>query len=99
MFDHVEIGSFDKIDVFGNIKVEAKIGDKESIGIETVNIDPSEVITEVDEKLLKVKMRSNLFDDDVKVKIYITYKEIREIASNASAEIKFIDEINKRRKN
>jgi len=88
-----EIGSFDKIDVFGNIKIEMKVGEKESLKIETKNVDPSEVVTVIDDKLLKIKMKSNLFDDEVKVKIYLTYKEIREITSNASAEIKFLEEI------
>jgi hypothetical protein len=32
-------------------------------------------------------MKSNLFDDEAEVKIILTYKEIREISSNASAEI------------
>ncbi len=88
-----EIGSFDKIDVFGNIKIEMKTGEKESLRIETKNVDLSEVKTVVKDKLLKIKMSSNLFDDEVKVKIFITYKEIREITSNASAEIKILDEI------
>ncbi len=88
-----EIGSFDKIDVFGNIKIEMKLGEKESLTIETKNVDPSEVVIVVKDKLLKIKMNSNLFDDEVKVKIYLTFKEIREITSNASAEIKILDEV------
>lgn len=92
-FETREINSFDKIDVFGNIKIEMKLGDKESLKIETKNVDPSEVVTAVKDKLLKIKMNSNLFDDEVKVKIYLTFKEIREITSNASAEIKILDEV------
>lgn len=88
-----KVNSFDKIDVTGNIDVEMKLGDKESLEIKTLNIDPSEVMTEQDDKLLKIKMRSNLFDEDAKVKISITYKEIREITSNASAVIKFQNDI------
>lgn len=86
-----DLESFDKIEVFGNINVEMKFGEKESLKIKTVNVDPSEVITEVKNKLLKIKMNSNLFDDEVEVKIYLTFKEIREITSNASAEIKIMD--------
>ncbi|MFC2103820.1 head GIN domain-containing protein [Bacteroidota bacterium] len=87
------IASFDKVEVFGNIKVEMRLGDKESLEIRTTNVDPSEIITEVNEKLLVIKMKSNLFDDEVEVKISLTFKEIREITSNASAEIKVLDQI------
>ena len=88
-----EINSFDKLDVFGNINVEMKQGETESLQIIATNVDPSEVKTEVKDKLLKIKMKSNLFDDEVKVKIVLTYKEIREISSNAAAEVKVIDTI------
>ena len=84
-----KIDSFDKIDVFGNIEVVMSLGDTETLRIETKNIDPSEVSTQVKENLLKIKMSSNLFDDDVKVKVFVTYKVIREISSNASAAVKF----------
>lgn len=82
-----EIQSFDKLDVFGNIQVEMKLGETESLQMYTKNVDPSEVKTEVKDKLLKINMKSNLFKDEVEVKIVLTYKEIREISSNAAAEV------------
>lgn len=87
------IDSFDKIEVTGNIKVVMKLGKKESLEIKARNVDPSEVITEVDDKLLKIRMKSNLFEDEVQAIIKVTYTEIREINSNASAEIVFKDKI------
>lgn len=88
-----EITSFDKIEVTGNIKVEMKLGETESVMIKTMNVDPKEIITEVKNKLLKIKMSSNLFDDNVQVTIYLTFKEIKEITSNAGAEIRIKDRI------
>jgi len=85
------IESFDKLDVFGNIEVEMILSDTESINIFTTNVDPSEVETVVKDKLLKIKMKSNLFDDDVKVKIILRYKEITDISSNAAADINVKD--------
>lgn len=87
------ISSFDKIEVTGNIKVVMKLGETESLKIKTINIDPSEVVTQVKNKLLKIKTKSDLFDDESHVTVYLTYKEIREITSNASAEIKIQDQI------
>lgn len=88
-----KIDSFDKIEVTGNIKVEMKLGNRESLEIKARNVDPSEVVTEVDDKLLKIRMKSNLFEDDVQAIIKVTYTEIREITSNASAEIVFKNKI------
>jgi len=88
-----DIDSFDKIEVTGNIKVEMKLGNAESMEIKGVRVEPSEVVTEIEDKLLKIKMKSNLFEDEVQVVIKLTYKEIREITSNASAEIIFKDKI------
>jgi hypothetical protein len=87
------IDSFDKIEVTGNIKVEMKLGSKEMLEIKARHVDPSEVITEVDDKLLKIRMKSNLFEDEVQAIIKVTYTEIREITSNASAEIVFENKI------
>lgn len=87
------IDSFDKIEVTGNIKVEMKLGNKESLEIKAKHVDPSEVVTEVEDKLLKIKMKSNLFEEEVQAIIKLTFTEIREITSNASAEIVFKDKI------
>ena len=85
-----EVQSFDKLDVFGNIQVEMKQGETESLQLFTKNVDPTDIKTEVKDKHLKISMKSNLFDDEAEVKIVLTYKEIREIYSNAAAEVKVI---------
>lgn len=87
------IESFDKLDVFGNIEVVMKEGSKEKIEISTLNVSTSEVKTQISDKLLKIRMNSNLFKEDVKVKVILTYKEIREIKANASTEIIIKDPI------
>lgn len=82
-----KIDSFDKLDVFGNISVVMIQGDEESIDIQVMNVELSDIKTEVKDRLLKINMTSNLFNENAKVKIILTYKEIREIYSNASADI------------
>jgi len=82
-----DIQSFDKIDVFGNLEVIMEQGEKEELRIESKIVDPSEVSVEVKDKLLKIKISENLFEDKIVARVYIKYKEIREIKSNASAEI------------
>ncbi|MGC9373544.1 MAG: head GIN domain-containing protein [Bacteroidales bacterium] len=92
---HIEernIESFDKISVFGNIQVFLSKGEVGTVKINSKEVHPSEVITEIQDKLLKIKMKSNLFDD-ITVKVYLNYDELREISSNASAEIIVKDRI------
>lgn len=86
------IESFDKIEVFGNIQVFLTKGDVGTVKIDSKDVNPSEVVTEVKNKLLKIKMKSNLFDD-VTVKVYLNFDELREISSNAAAEIIVKDKI------
>ncbi|MFP4023598.1 MAG: head GIN domain-containing protein [Thiohalospira sp.] len=81
-----KIDSFDKIEVFGNIQVFLTKGEVGTVKIDSKDVDPSEVVTEIKDKLLKIKMKSNLFDD-VTVNVYLNYDELREISSNAAAEI------------
>jgi len=88
-----EIQAFDKLDVFGNIKVEMIKGESETVDILAKNVKISDINISVDERLLKIRMNSNLFDDDVDVKIKITYKEIREISGNAAADIVIKDSV------
>lgn len=82
-----EIESFDKIDVFGNMKVIMKEGKQETVEIFAKKVAIDQIDISVNDKRLKIKMKSNLFDEDVEVKIYVTYKEIREISTNGAAEI------------
>jgi hypothetical protein len=82
-----EIQAFDKLDVFGNIQVEMIQGERETVDIFAKNVKISDINISVDERLLKIRMNSNLFDEDVVVKIKVTYREIREISSNAAADI------------
>ncbi|HSH51041.1 MAG TPA: head GIN domain-containing protein [Bacteroidales bacterium] len=80
------IDSFDKISVFGNIQVFLTKGDVGTVKINSMEVNPSEVVTEVKDKLLKIRMKSNLFDD-VTVRVYLNFDELRELSSNAAAEV------------
>jgi len=81
-----EIESFDKIEVFGNIQVILTKGNVGTLTINTNDVAPSEVITKIEDKLLKIKMKSNLFED-VTVKVLVNYDDLREISSHGAAEI------------
>ncbi|OFX24364.1 MAG: hypothetical protein A2041_09865 [Bacteroidetes bacterium GWA2_31_9b] len=85
-----KIEPFDKIDVFGNIKVEMKAGQNNLLQIKSENIPLIELKSNVKNGELDIKISSNLFKDEF---IYITifYTDLKEISANGSAEIKFSD--------
>ncbi|MGM0505179.1 MAG: GIN domain-containing protein, partial [Bacteroidota bacterium] len=86
------IDSFDKIEVFGNIRVMLTKGNVGTITIDSKDVAPSEVVTKIEDKLLKIKMKSNLFED-VTVKVFVNYDELREITAHGAAEIIIKDKI------
>ena len=88
-----EIASFNKIEVFGNIDVEMMLGNKETLKIKTYKVEQEKVSIKVVDNTLKISLKSKLLDEDVKVKVNITYKEILGIRSDAGAEIRIIDRI------
>lgn len=88
-----EIDSFNKIEVFGNIDVEMKLSNKETLKIKTYKVEQEKVSIKVVDNTLKISLKSKLLDEDVKVKVYITYKEIVGIRSDAGAEIRIIDRV------
>lgn len=87
-----DIESFDKIEVFGNIRVMLTKGNVGTITIDSKDVAPSEVVTKIEDKLLKIKMKSNLFED-VTVKVFVNYDELREITAHGAAEIIIRDKI------
>jgi hypothetical protein len=83
---------FSKIDVWGNIKIEFQKGDTNTVIIDAGAVPLEEIVTEIKNGMLKIKMRSNLFKE-TEINLKITYKEISEVKANASAELKFLDQI------
>jgi hypothetical protein len=86
------IAEFKKIDVWGNIRIDLQKSDSNSIYIDANSVPLDEIITEIKNDVLKIKMRSNLFKDVV-INIKINYKEIVDIKANASAELIFLNKI------
>ncbi|HKL09437.1 MAG TPA: head GIN domain-containing protein [Bacteroidales bacterium] len=86
------IDSFDKIEVFGNIRVMLTKGNAGTINIDSKDVAPSEVETKIEDKLLKIKMKSNLFED-VTVNVFVNFDELREITAHGAAEIIIKDKI------
>lgn len=81
-----KIGSFDKVKASKGINVTLIEGDKESIEIHIKNANPDDVLTELKNKKLTVKMRTKI-GKGVAVQVYVTYKTIREIESTMGSTI------------
>lgn len=81
---------FDELKVTGNVLVELTAGDKESISVEIIDnksdLTLDKIVTEVDGKTLKIRM-TNLKARKDKIKVLVTYKDLRDISANAGCKV------------
>ncbi|MEA3317525.1 MAG: head GIN domain-containing protein [Bacteroidota bacterium] len=89
-----QISPFNKVQISGNFNVELVKGNSGEVKIISEDINPTEIVTELSDNTLKVKMNSKLdVFKDIDVDIFITYKELKSITANASADIVIKDTI------
>ncbi|MBA7542751.1 hypothetical protein ES705_35075 [subsurface metagenome] len=81
------VASFDIIRATGRVKVFLKPGKSERLRIEARGVGISKVFTELNGTTLKIYTQKGFVDDDIDVKVYVTYKVLREVHSSALADI------------
>ena len=81
-----KIGSFDKVRAAKGINVTLIEGTKEQAEITIVNGTTADVVTELINKRLTVKMKTKIYKD-VAVQVFVTYVTIREIEAGSGASI------------
>lgn len=94
-------GAFTQLKVYGRFDVILVQGAEESVSIESEETNIQNVITEVEDGKLKVRMKTNFFKD-TEVKVIITFKQLNAIEASAGAVIdagtveakKFLFEVN-----
>ncbi|MGC4021036.1 MAG: head GIN domain-containing protein [Cyclobacteriaceae bacterium] len=80
--------SFHNIKVSQAIDVYLKKGDKESARVEITGGDVEDVVTEVTENTLRVKMRdSRGFFSKVDAKVYVTYVSLEKISASSASSV------------
>lgn len=79
--------SFDKIGVSGGFDgVFVKEGGSESVTIDVKGIDPAQILTDVKDNTLTIKMKNGSWSN-FKAKITVTYRSLRAIANSGSTDI------------
>lgn len=81
-----KIGSFDKIKATKGINVTLIEGSKEEVRVEIENGSLNDVVTQLKNKQLTVKMKTKIYKD-VAVQVYVTYVDLREIDAGTGASI------------
>ncbi len=81
-----KVGSFDKVKATKGINVTLIEGTKEQAVVTIVNGTVADVITELNNKRLTVKMKTKIYKD-VAVQVFVTYVIIREINAGSGASI------------
>ena len=81
------LNAFDQVRATGNIEVFVQQGESESIRIEAQGIDEEDVSVKVKSGTLRLKLVKSLFYKNVKVKAYVTYRQLRGLRASAGATI------------
>ena len=77
-------GPFTELKVYGRFDVVLVQGAEESVSIESEETNIQNVLTEVEEGKLKVRMKTNYFKD-TEVKVIVTFKQLNELEASAGA--------------
>ncbi len=89
------LAPFSRIKASASFDVILEKGSRESVRIETRNVDPAKVITEVQDGRLRLAMERGTYRR-IQVKVYVTYRELEEIALSGSGNIQGNDPIQAR---
>ena len=87
IFAQRSLDAFDQVRATGNIEVFVQQGESESIRIEAQGIDKEDVSVKVKSGTLRLKLVKSLFYKNVKVKAYVTYRQLRGLRASAGATI------------
>lgn len=83
-----KVNSFDGVKVSGPVKLYLNEGSSERVKVTVEGIELEKVITEVSGNELEVKPTSGIFTGtDVDIKVFVTYRTLREVHSAAAAEV------------
>ena len=86
------INDFNKLEVWGNFKLELVKADSNSVIIDSKIVPSDEIVSEIKNGVLKIKTKSNLFKETT-LNIKINYKSIAQVKANASAELNFLNPV------
>ena len=81
-----KIGSFDKVKATKGINVTLIEGDKEEVKVDIQNGSLNDVVTQLKNKQLTVKMKTKIYKD-VAVQVYVTYVDLREVDAGSGATV------------
>ncbi len=84
------LNEFDKLRVWGEIKVFLTRGDELKASVQTQGIAASDIVVEVKGKTLEVRLKGKIYDR-VSASVYVTYKELRDISISAASSVSLQD--------
>ncbi len=81
------VTSFDGIKVIGKINLYLKEGRDEALKVEVEGVELDEVLSDVSGNTLTVRMKPGFLREDYDVKVWVTYRKIRDLHVSASARL------------
>ena len=79
--------SFDAIHASGNVEILLQQDNTESIDVQANGISKSQVIAEVQGGILKIRIKNVIYNRKKSAKVFVHYRELREIKAQAGARV------------
>lgn len=89
-----DVEEFNMVSIQGNFKAKLRVGDAYSVSVinNEEDLDDQKIVTEVKNKVLKVRIKGDLYSEK-EVEVIITCKSIDEIEARAGCKLEAIDEL------
>jgi translation initiation factor 1 (eIF-1/SUI1) len=90
-----KVAPFDKVELSGSVDVILERGNAEAVRIETQNLDPGKVVTEVQDGTLKVYLEKGTEREykNIRTKVYVTYRSLSEIDKSGSGNLTVLSDL------
>jgi len=81
------VSPFDGIRASGNLELFMEEGSQESLRIEVEGVELERVVSEVSENSLTVRAKPGVYPEKYEIKVYVTYKKLRDIRAASAARL------------
>lgn len=88
-----ELDEFDGVYAAGDVAVMLQPGDEFKAEVEVEGIPEDKIVVKVDRGTLKIRLLEGFFYKGEEVKVYVTYRKLREVRGSAGAYVKGSTEI------
>lgn len=87
------VNDFDRIEIYGDVYVEMAKADSQTARVEATGISKEDLDISIEKQTLRIKLKPRIYNE-IDVKVFVTYRMIREIKTAGGALLVVTDTIN-----